>query len=341
MIAVSHPQLRPEIGMERAKYSQHEIDLLDLEKNKFVTLSTAEVLSKDKYPNTHLFISIVQDGDLHDPYGILCQDSGEKFVLTFNKLISSTNFVRIIGNMLECLDRAYGHPVDTEFTASVDSEGNANVNLLQCRPLWLPGLSGPVKLPDTILREHTLFKTTRVISGGVVDRIKHIIYIDPQRYAEITSMELKKSVGRVVGRLNTHPRLMKEKFLMMGPGRWGSGNINLGVNVSYADIDNTAVLVEIAHEDSGHIPEVSYGTHFFQDLVEGQIIYLPVYPDNPQAMFNNSFFEGSINILTELLPGSDEFENVVHVIDIPKISEGAFAKVVADPHGHNAICFLE
>jgi hypothetical protein len=327
--------------MERAKYSQHEIDLLDLKTNKFDTLSTAEVLAKDKYPNTHLLVSIVQDGDLYDPYGMIRQDSGEKFVLTFNKLISSTNFVTITGNMLECLDRAYGHPVDTEFTASVDSGGNVKVNLLQCRPLWLPGLSGPVKVPDNILREHTLFKATRVISGGVVSRIKYIIYIDPRRYAEITSMELKRSVGRVVGRLNAHPRLMKEKFLMMGPGRWGSGNIDLGVNVSYADIDNTAVLVEIAHEDSGHVPEVSYGTHFFQDLVEGQIIYLPVYPDDTQTMFNTSFFEGSVNILTELLPESDEFENVVHVIDVPKIAEGAFAKVVADPHGHSAICFLE
>jgi len=340
MIAVSHPQLRPEVGMERAKYSQHEIDLLDLESNKFVTLSTTEVLAKDKYPNTHLLVSIVQDGDLHDPYGMIYHDSGEKFILTFNKLISSTNFVKITGNILECLDRAYGHPVDTEFTASVDSEGNVKVNLLQCRPLWLPGLSGPVKVPDNILRKHTLFKATRVISGGVVSQIKHIVYIDPRRYAEITSMELKRSVGRIVGRLNAHPRLTKEKFLMMGPGRWGSGNIDLGVNVSYADIDNTAVLVEIAHEDSGHVPEVSYGTHFFQDLVEGQIIYLPVYPDDTQAMFNNSFFEDSVNILTELLPESDEFENVVHVIDVPKIAEGAYARVVADPQSHSAICFL-
>jgi len=127
---------------------------------------------------------------------------------------------------------------------------------------------------------------------------------------------------------------------MMGPGRWGSGNIDLGVNVSYADIDNTAVLVEIAHEDSGHIPEVSYGTHFFQDLVEGQIIYLPVYPDDPQAMFNASFFGGAGNILTELLPESNEFKNVVHVIDVPKIAEGAYARVVADPQSHSAICFL-
>ncbi len=340
MIAVSHPQLRPEVGMEIAKYSQHEIDLLDLETNKFVTLPTDEVLSKDKYPNIHLLVSIMKDGYLHDPYGMIHPDSGEKLVLTFNKLISGTNFVKITGNMLESLDRAYGHPIDTEFTASVDASGNLRVNLLQCRPLWLPGLSGPVKVPDNIPRERTLFKAKRVISGGVVSGIQHIIYIDPRRYAEITSMELKRSVGRVVGRLNGHPRLVTGKFLMMGPGRWGSGNIDLGVNVSYADIDNTAILVEIAREDSGHVPEVSYGTHFFQDLVEGQIIYLPVYPDDPETMFNNLFFKDSTNILTDLLPESSQFEDVVHVIDVPQIANGAYARVVADPQSHNAICFL-
>ena len=340
MIAASHPQLRPEIGMEIAKYSQHEIDLLDLAKNKFITLPTDEVLSKDHYPNAHLLVSIIKDGYLHDPYGMIRRDSEEKLVLTFNKLISVTNFVKIMGNMLETLDRAYGHPVDTEFTASVGPEGSVRVNLLQCRPLWLPGLSGPVKVPDNIPRERILFKAKRVISGGVVSRIQHIIYIDPRCYAEITSMELKRSVGRVVGRLNGHPCLVAGKLLMMGPGRWGSGNIDLGVNVTYADIDNTTVLVELAREDSGHVPEVSYGTHFFQDLVEGQIIYLPVYPDDPETMFNDLFFKGATNILTDLLPESGEFENVVHVIDVPKVADGAYARVVADPQGHSAICFL-
>ena len=340
MIAVSHPQLRPEVGMEIAKYSQHEVDLLNLEENQFVTLPITEVVAGNDYPNIYLLISVLKEDYLSDLYRGVRPDSSEKLVLTFNKLISGTNFVKITGNMLERLDRAYGHPVDTEFTASVDSGGRVRVNLLQCRPLWLPGLSGPLNLPDNIPYDRTLFKATKVISGGVVSRIRHIIYIDPRRYTEITSMELKRSVGRVVGRLNRHPRLVAGKFLMMGPGRWGSGNIDLGVNVSYADIDNTAVLVEIAREDSGHVPEVSYGTHFFQDLVEGQIIYLPVYPDDPETMFNSLFFEGSANILTDLLPETGELENVVHVIDVPKIADGAYARIVADPQSHSAICFL-
>ena len=341
MIAVSHPHLRPEVGMEIAKYSQHEVDVIDLKTNQFVTLPSSDIISKNKYPSSHLLVSIIKDGYLHDPYGSISLDSGEKLVLTFNNLIKQTNFVSIIGAMVEKLDKAYGHPIDTEFTASVGTRGRVKVNLLQCRPLWLPGLSGALKIPENIPAERILFKADRVINGGVVSKIRYIIYIDPRCYAKITSMELKKSIGRTVGRLNRHPLLATEKFIMLGPGRWGSSNINLGVNVSYADIDNTAVLVEIAREDSGHLPEVSYGTHFFQDLVEAQIIYLPVYPDTPETMFNNLFFESSANILTKLLPDSAQFENSVHVIDISQITDGGYAKVVADPQSHSAVCFLE
>ena len=341
MIAISNPGLRPEVGKEIAKYSQHKIDLLDLKTNRFHTLPASEVISEGEYPNLHLLVSVIKDGYLQQPYSQTEIDFGVKLVLTFYNLISRTGFITIMGNMVERLERAYGHPVDTEFTASVDAKGRIRVNLLQCRPLWLPGLSGPLKVPENIPRERTLFKTARVISGGAVERIKHIVYIDPQHYARITSMELKRSVGRVVGRLNSHPRLAEGKFVLMGPGRWGSGNIDLGVNVSYAEIDNTAALVEIAREDSGHLPEVSYGTHFFQDLVEAQIIYLPIYPDDPEAGFNNDFFEGSTNVLTALLAESDQFKDFVHVIDVPLTANGAYARLVADPQTHSAVCFLE
>ena len=127
----------------------------------------------------------------------------------------------------------------------------------------------------------------------------------------------------------------------MGPGRWGSSNIDLGVNVSYADIDNAAVLVEVALEEAGHLPEVSYGTHFFQDLVEAQVIYLPLYPHDDVAEFRNSFFETAPNALLELLPHAGDYESVLHLIDVPKTTGGSFAQVIADPQGHQAVCFLD
>jgi len=128
--------------------------------------------------------------------------------------------------------------------------------------------------------------------------------------------------------------------MMMGPGRWGSSNIDLGVNVSYSDIDNAAVLVEIAREDAGHVPEVSYGTHFFQDLVEAQVVYLPLYPDNPESKYNEAFFSGSPNSLLELLPDAGDLLDYIRVIDVPAASGGAHVQLVADPQAQRAVCYL-
>jgi hypothetical protein len=111
--------------------------------------------------------------------------------------------------------------------------------------------------------------------------------------------------------------------------------------VSYADIDNAAVLVEVALEEAGHVPEVSYGTHFFHDLVEGQIIYLPLYPDDAASEFQEKFFETAPNVLLELLPHAGEFKSVLRLIDVPKATGGAFAQVVADSQRRQAVCFLD
>ena len=129
--------------------------------------------------------------------------------------------------------------------------------------------------------------------------------------------------------------------MLTGPGRWGSTNIELGVNVGYADIDNTAVLVEIAREKAGQRPEVSYGTHFFQDLIESNILYLPVYPDDESSDFNSDFFHNSKNVLADILPDMKEFVNTITVIDVPLSANGAAAKVIADPQNRNAICIFD
>ena len=96
----------------------------------------------------------------------------------------------------------------------------------------------------------------------------------------------------------------------------------------------------MALEEAGHVPEVSYGTHFFQDLVEAQIIYLPVFPDDAASDFQREFFERSPNVLLELFPHAREHEAVLRLIDIPKTTNGTFAQVVADPQRRQAVCFL-
>jgi hypothetical protein len=340
MIPVGNPLLRPEVGMQISKYSQRLLDLIDLEANQFATRRFSEVVAESDYPDLHLFVSEAREGGLYDPITRYIQVPARDLVLTFNNLISRTEFVTVVGEMVAVLESVYGHPIETEFTASLTADGRIRVNLLQCRPMWISGVSSQVSFPDDVPLERVLFRSSRFIGGGLVERIRYIIYIDPGRYAAIDRLEVKKSLGRIVGQINAHLRGTGSKELIMGPGRFGSSNINLGVNVSYADIDNAGVLVEMAREEAGQVPEVSYGTHFFQDLVEAQIIYIPVYPDDEKAGFNRRFFEAAPNSLREFVSDAAGVEDLVRVIDVCAVADGKHASVVADPQSRRAICFL-
>ncbi|MDI6854521.1 MAG: PEP/pyruvate-binding domain-containing protein [Deltaproteobacteria bacterium] len=339
MIAVSHPHLRPEVGAKVAAYSQRHLDLLDLAENDFAVKPVAEVIGEGDFPNLYLFLSFMEDGYVRDPGGPLLKNL-QNSILTFNQLIKRTDFVKIMRELLAKLEAAYGYPIDTEFTAFVEDAGKVRINLVQCRPMKLPGLTEVASVPDDIPPDRILFRASRTISGGAIADIRYIIYIDPQAYARQAPPALKQEMGRVVGELNRHPEIVRETIMMMGPGRWGSSNVALGVNTTYADINHTSVLVEIAREEAGHVPDVSYGTHFFLDLVESGIIYLPVYPDDPQAGFNQAFFEKSANILTRLLPAAGRFEDFIKVIDVPAAARGMYAQVVADPRRQKALCFF-
>ena len=341
MIAISHPGLRPETGARIAKYSQWEVDLLDLAGNDLTTVPLEDLLKDRDYPNLALFVSLMKDGYPADPWTSRLEATTEQMVLTFNHLLARTPFVHLIGSLLTRLEKAYGGPLDTEFTAAVDAAGRVRINLLQCRPMRLPGATGPIRLPEDVPTERILFRSSRTISGGLTEPIRYLLYIDPTRYGAIETPEIKKSLGRIVGRINEHPAVAAGRILMMGPGRWGSSNIELGVNVTYADINNTSVLVEMAREEAGQVPDVSYGTHFFLDLVEAQIIYLPVYPSDPEAEFNRELFEGLPNVLTDLLPDAERFREIVRVFDLPAATGGRFARVAADPQSQRAICYLE
>jgi pyruvate, water dikinase len=313
-----------------------------LEANELTTLRVRDVLANSDYPNLNLLASTMSDDFVQDsPYGAL-NTSPQNIILTFNNLIKNTNLVKLLDAILTLLENTWKQPVDIEFTAMIEKNRTVRINLLQCRPLRLPRAPDSMPAaPKNIDSQHILFKSTRLLSGGIVDNIKYIIYIDPEKYSAMASVSMKRSLGRVIGKLNEHLRSSEGKVMAIGPGRWGSTNVDLGVNVSYADLDNVSVLVEVGLTKSGSEPELSYGTHFFQDLVEAEIIYMPVFPDKRTAGFNKRFFTKSPNVLSELLPEYSDFEDVVYVIDVPAASNGAFAHVAADILTRQAVCYLK
>jgi hypothetical protein len=342
MIALSHPTLRPEMGAQAvSKYSQRFVDVLNLRENEGQTLPVSEVIAGN-YPGLHLLAS-ENKGDYVQPiFSLLNTPDPRSLVLTFDNLIAKTDFVPLIKFLLQTLEHHYKRPVDIEFAVrSVGGRQGSKIelSLLQCRPLSFRQEGQPIQIPADIPPDDMLFTANRLVPQGVVSDIRYVVWVDPIAYDQIPDPAVKTRVARIIGQLNR--RLKEEKFILMGPGRWGSSNLNLGVKVTYADIDHASVLVEVALAHGVHAPEASYGTHFFQDLIESQIYPLPLYPDDADTFFNWQFFKQAPNALHKLLPESDGYENLIKVIDVSAMTRGRSVSIIMNGEEDKAVCYLK
>ena len=148
----------------------------------------------------------------------------------------------------------------------------------------------------------------------------------------------KAEFARLISRINQ--RLEGQRFILIGPGRWGSSNPDLGLKVRYADFYNTRALVEVGWGDGKSRPTLSYGTHFFQDLVEAKIYPLAVFPGEPGNPFNHAFFEAALNALPALLPNDAGWANRIKIIDVPATTGGRFLELVMSGDESRALAFL-
>jgi hypothetical protein len=162
--------------------------------------------------------------------------------------------------------------------------------------------------------------------------------VDPRAYDALPTYEAKMRVAAAVNVLNRH--LGERRYALMGPGRWGSNDINLGVRVTYSNINKTRLLVEIAFAREGYTPEVSYGTHFFQDLVEAEIVVTSLFPDEPGGALNEAFLLGAENVLGSLAPELLDCEKVVHVINVPFVRDGDYLHVYTDASTRGGLAFF-
>jgi len=341
MVALSHPALRPEITADEIrKYSQHFIDVIDLEENRFHTLPIGEVIGAD-FPFVELLAS-VDKGDYVRP--MVYYDGGlspNDMVITFERLLKEEAFTSLLKAILRKLERAYKRPVDVEFTVEIAPEypvPHFIVHLLQCRPLSSRRPEPSYTIPPYIPATDVVFTSSKLVPEGIVTRIEYVVFVDPDAYAALPSYEAKSQIARTIGRLNK--RLEGHRFILVGPGRWGSSNIDLGVRVSYADIYNTSMLIEVAFAGPDGTPEVSYGTHFFQDLVESNIYPLPLYPDEADTIFDRSFFRDTANALADLLPDERQLQSAVRVVHVPSVTGGRLMEVVMNSEEEKAIGYV-
>jgi pyruvate,water dikinase len=286
------------------------------------------------FPAAEKIFSVFEDGLFRPLSGLHTKKQVANAVATFNGLLSDMHFAKQIEWAMDTLSGAFGGPVDIEFASDSD-----DLYLLQCRPQSRIREDIPENIPAYIPPNDIFFEATKYISHAALKDISHAVIIDAAAYGALASRAEMIAVGEIVGTLNKllHPR----RFILIGPGRWGSrGDIRLGVRVSYSDINNTALLVEVGDTRSEHVPELSFGTHFFQDLVEGNIRYLPIYQGDDKNRIHEDRLAQAENNLTRYIPEAGRLQNVVRVINFPESFSGRTLKVIMNADENRAVGML-
>jgi len=337
LFAPGRPGLRINITPdEKMRYAPRKIDVINLVTNAFETVDLGDLLRRHgrAYPLLHQLASVRWGDNLHLTSAMTLDAAQDELVITGDGLIERTAFVEQIRTMLQVLQEQMQTPVDVEF-----AHDGRDFYLLQCRAQSYAPENQPATIPNHLSLDDVLFSAHRFVSNGIVSNITHLVYVDPWQYQALAEHEDLVAVGRAVSQLNRI--LPARRFILIGPGRWGSrGDIKLGVSVTFSDIDNAAMLIEIADGQREFGPELSFGTHFFLDLVESRIRYLPLYPHDPETRFHAQFLTESANVLPDLLPDFAHLAAVVRVIDLPKASRGRVLHVYMNAEKEKAVGVL-
>ena len=341
VVALNAPQRRPESDVEEVRqFSQRRVDVIDLDASQVVAVEFNDMVARGYDLPLHVFASLDQGLVRRAARDGLPPPTAQ--LLTFEHLLAKTSFVADMRRMLQTLEEAYRYPVDLEFTANFFDGDHYKINLVQCRPLQVATEVAAESLPAELAPGDVVLEASGAVIGKSRQHaIDRVVYVTPSVYGQLPTQE-RYAVARLIGRiLHADRESPARRVLLAGPGRWGTTMPMLGVPVSFSEIDTVSVLCEIVAMRENLVPDVSLGTHFFNDLVEMDILYTALFPGRPGNAWSLEFFEQSPNRLAELVPDAAEWSHAVRVIDLaPPPSGRARLMVWASSIDQRVLCYL-
>ncbi len=230
----------------------------------------------DEYPVQILSSSYdPQEHRIRDSYS----GNGSPVITFFSVLkYSSIPLAKILADLLSAGQKGMGGPVEIEFSIVLTAQQNKKpqVNILQIRPMGSQEDTMMVDINTSDL-ESLFCLSYNSLGNSVNHDIHDIIYVKPETFEPSRTVEIAKEISYFNGIINEAGR----KYLLVGPGRWGSADRWLGIPVSWADISGVGGIVETYHSKLSAEP--SQGSHFFHNITSLGINYLTVV--NPQKDF--------------------------------------------------------
>ena len=309
---------KPEVTMtkdikEKHRYSQHYLDVIDLKNISLHDIPIDEGL--DVIPRYSKNVMVEHDREAERMF----RDRGQPREIVFvncEGIVKNHEFIDVMKRILNTLEIAYDYPVDIEYTVNVGENKSFNINLLQCRPLQISVNNEAIEMPEN----QNVFFHIKESSMGMSRKseIDIICYVDPHKYYEYPYAQ-KSSLSRIISDVNAYCKNNDKTALLIVPGRIGTSSPELGIPVVFADISHFTAILEEAYSDVGYMPELSFGSHMFQDLVEAEIYYGALFENEKRIEFNRDMIFDYPNILNDINPNlNDEIYDMIQVIDFDK-----------------------
>jgi len=298
---------------DEKKFSQHKADVLDLFNNKLTEVPLEKLADGDLKTDKNIFFT-TDNAAINRMKELRINYTHTPRIPDFRKLLTETGFPEFVRTVLSTLSAAYNYPVDIEFTANFDPNGEFRFNLLQCRPLQTKGLGRVIEAPQP-KQEQIFFSSAGDFMGGNIRlHFDYVVFVKVTEYLELTDQD-KYQAARTVGLINQ--KLKDKTVLLMGPGRWGTTTPSLGVPVHFSELCNMAALCEVSYLKAGIVPELSFGSHFFQDIVESDIFYAAIFDGEPGIVFCPDQIFLRKNLFAEFFPEEKKWESVIHITQTP------------------------
>ena len=315
---------------ERHKFSQRKVDVLDFGTKSLCTKSLEKIL--DLFPKWQKKMVLSRDTDAED---MLAERHIYRtiYFADCQGMVDNLEFIRMMRTLMKMLEKEYERPVDVEFAVTSPEEGIWRLNLLQCRPLQT-AKSEQVHIPDGVDHEF-LFDVRRTsMRRSKEEPIDYIVWVDPQKYYEYEYAK-KPDVARLISRINQHFEDTDKKLMLLVPGRIGTSSPELGVPVVYAEISQFSAICEVAYGKAGYHPDLSYGSHMFQDMVEADVYYGAINDNSKTRLYRPELLTRYPEVLKDILPGeSQELADIVKIHDVSRSG----ATLTLDAQEGRAVC---
>jgi hypothetical protein len=312
IVALNVPNIVPFYDIaETKKFSQKFLDVLDTRSSGKHEISLYD-LYNEKFPFDLNKIAIHDESaeEMLSKKGV----KKDVWIMTFENFLKNSNFANVMKNLLKTIEKEYEYPVDVEFTVNFTENDEYKINIVQCRPHQTNIISFANDFNSISLKDYSLLFSSKnnFMGGNVIIEIHQVVIVDPYKYSLLTQNE-KYLVAKAISDINKTVDNTKLNTMLLGPGRWGTSTPSLGVPVRFSDISNMKVIAEIEFEEGGLMPELSFGSHFFQDLVETGIFYMALFKDSSKNSYNSELFDKYDDCFANLFTDYEELKNVIRV----------------------------